>query len=176
MKSNIFSIDRIRAAITVGVACALLAACASYGPQSIPVGSPVAQVLERMGPATAEHQPPPEQTLARSRLEFARGPMGKHTYMLDFDAQGRLLAWEQVLTEARFFKVQPGWSEAQVRGWLGTPSNVRSVGWRGEVVWSYRYESPFCVWFEVSLMKASVLGTGNSPDPLCEDKGDRKHD
>lgn len=176
MKPNNLSNHRAWAAMTVLAACIFLTACNAYSPQNIPAGSSVAQVLERLGPATAQHQPPPEQPQASSRLEFARGPMGKHTYMLDFDAQGRLLAWEQVLTEARFFKVEPGWRQAQVRAWLGTSSNVRSVGWRGETVWSYRYESPFCVWFEISLMQSVVVGTGNGPDPQCEEKGDRRHD
>lgn len=167
---------RTRFLFVLSACAALLAACNAYGPQSLAPGASVAQVQAQMGPATARHPPPPDQPSAASRLEFARGPMGKHTYMLDFDAQGRLLAWEQVLTEARFFKVEPGWSQAQVRAWLGTPSNVRSVGWRGEMVWSYRYEAPFCVWFEISLINASVVGTGNGPDPSCEDKGDRKDD
>ncbi|MFM8898478.1 MAG: hypothetical protein ACKOF9_00785 [Burkholderiales bacterium] len=173
MKPNILSNFPAPAVLAASL---FLVACNAYSPQQIPPGTPVNQVVERLGPATAQHQPPPEQSQAKSRLEFARGPMGKHTYMLDFDAQGRLLAWEQVLTEARFFKVEPGWRQAQVSAWLGTPSNVRSVGWRGETVWSYRYETPFCVWFEVSLMQSVVVGSGHGPDPQCEDKGDRRHD
>lgn len=168
--------SRTRVLFAVFACSALLAACNAYGPQSLAPGTSVAQVQAQMGAATASHPPPADQPRAASRLEFARGPMGKHTYMLDFDAQGRLLAWEQVLTEAKFFKVEPGWSQAQVRAWLGTPSHVRSVGWRGETVWSYRYESPFCVWFEISLINASVVGTGNGPDPLCEEKGGDKDD
>ena len=161
----------------VFLACsALLMACTSYSPQGLAPGASKAQVQAQMGLATASHPAPADKPQAASRLEFARGPMGKHTYMLDFDAQDRLLAWEQVLIEPRFFKVTPGWQEAQVRAWLGTPSSVRSVGWRGETVWSYRYESPFCMWFEISLMNALVVGTGNGPDPLCETRGNRKDD
>jgi hypothetical protein len=167
---------RLQHSLAVFFGGILLVACHAYGPQGLAPGTSKAQVQVQLGNATASHPPPADQPKAASRLEFARGPMGKHTYMLDFDAQERLLAWEQVLTEARFFKVEPGWSQAQVRAWLGTPSNVRGVGWRGETVWSYRYESPFCVWFEISLINASVVGTGNGPDPLCESKGDRKDD
>lgn len=167
---------RVQHGLTTFVCSALLMACQAYGPQGLVPGASKAEVQAHMGKATASHSPPVDQTKVASRLEFARGPMGKHTYMLDFDAQGRLLAWEQVLTETQFFKVAPGWREAEVRAWLGTPSNVRSVGWRGETVWSYRYESPFCVWFEISLINASVVGTGNGPDPLCEARGDKKDD
>ncbi len=167
---------RVQRSLAIFAFGTLLGACHSYSPQSLAPGASMTQVQAQMGPATASHSPPAGQGQAASRLEFARGPLGKHTYMLDFDAQGRLLAWEQVLTEPRFFKVAPDWREAEVRAWLGTPSNVRSVGWRGETVWSYRYESPFCVWFEISLINASVVGTGNGPDPLCEGRGDRKDD
>ena len=143
--------------------------CAGYGPESLPLGTSQAEVRQKMGMPTAVHQPGSEAMLPQSRLEFARG---KHTYMLDFDAQDRLVSWRQVLTEATFFKVMPGWRETEVRALLGTPSDVRKVGWRGETVWSYRYESPFCVWFEISLINASVVGVGNGPDPQCEGKGD----
>ncbi len=150
--------------------------CASYGPSSLPLGSSQADVRQKMGAPTAVHPGVGGVSSVHSRLEYSRGPMGKHTYMLDFDAQDRLVSWQQVLTEANFFSVEPGWREAQVRALLGRPSNVRQVGWRGETVWSYRYESPFCIWFEISLMNGSVLSLGHGPDPQCEDKGDRRMD
>lgn len=167
---------RLHHALAVLACTTALVACHSYSPQGLAPGVSKAQVQSHMGQATASYAPPADRPLVASRLGFARGPMGKHTYMLDFDAQGRLLEWEQVLTEARFFKVEPGWSQAQVQAWLGTPSHVRAVGWRGETVWSYRYEAPFCVWFEISLINAAVTGTGHGPDPLCEGKGDKKDD
>ena len=169
-------VHRILRGLTVFACSTLLMACQAYGPQGLAPGASKAQVQAQMGDATASHSPPADRPQVASRLEFARGPLGKHTYMLDFDAQGRLLAWEQVLTEPQFFKVTPGWRDAEVRALLGTPSNVRSVGWRGETVWAYRYESAFCVWFEISLINALVVGTGNGPDPLCEGRGDKKDD
>ena len=143
--------------------------CAGYDPRGIAVGTPLADVRKMMGEPTAEHARPRADPLAQRRLEFARG---KHTYMLDFDARDRLLSWSQVLDEVNFSKVIPGWREDSVYALLGTPANIRRVGWRGEVVWSYRYESPFCVWFEISLIDASVVSTGNGPDPQCEGKVD----
>jgi hypothetical protein len=124
-----------------------------------------------MGRATATHPPLPDQPQVASRLEFARGPMGKHTYMLDFDAQGRLLGWQQVLTEVNFSKLVPGGSDAQVLALLGQPSNIRGVGWRGLRVWSYRYEVSFCQWFQVSIQAGKVVDAGYAPDPLCENAG-----
>ncbi len=145
-------------------------ACSGYGPSGLKAGASQAEVLAAMGPPTAEHPPPASAPAAAKRLEYARGPMGKHTYMLDFDAQGRLLAWEQVLTEKRFFEVRKGWTQEELRRWLGTPSNIRGVGWRGQKVWSYRFESPFCVWFEVSVEQGRVTETGQGPDPQCDNK------
>ena len=45
---------------------------------------------------------------AAKRLEFARGPYGKHTYMLDFDSSDRLVTWQQVLDESHFNGVRSG--------------------------------------------------------------------
>lgn len=151
--------------LAAALACA---ACSGYSPGGLPLGSSQAQVAAAMGPATAEHPAGAEVPKSVKRLEYARGPLGRHTYMLDFDAQGKLLSWQQVLTEPRFSQVQRGWSEDELRRWLGTPSNVRDVGWRGQKVWSYRFESPFCVWFEVGVEQGKVTEMGQGPDPLCE--------
>ena len=77
---------------------ALLASCASSStPQDLPLGSTEAQVIARMGPPTGRY------TLENggTRLEFARGPQGRATYMVDFDAAGGSTVWDQVLTPQR---------------------------------------------------------------------------
>lgn len=104
------------------------------------------------------------------RLEFARGPFGKHTYMLDFDAQGRLVRWEQVLVEARFNAIRSGMDAAEVRAQLGRASDQYVVGWHEkQTVWAYRYETPFCQWFQVGLNpQGKVVDTAYGPDPLCD--------
>jgi predicted small lipoprotein YifL len=102
--------------ITAGLA---MAACASYGPSGLPPGSTVAAVVQDMGPPTEEFPLPG----GGRRLEFARGPYGKHTYMLDFDAQGKLVRSEQVLTEANFATIRAGMDKSEVRAKLGIPSD-----------------------------------------------------
>ena len=54
---------------------------------------------------------------------------------------------------------------------IGRPSNVGYVGWhKTQTVWSYRYASPFCQWFQVGLSEAGVVeDTGYGPDPICDD-------
>jgi hypothetical protein len=104
-----------------------------------------------------------------TRIEYARGPMGKHTYMVELDASGRVRGWEQVLTEANFESIAIGAPQADVRWRLGRPSETR-VGWRGVgEVWSYRYESLFCRWFQVWLVDGSVREAAYAVDPMCDD-------
>jgi hypothetical protein len=148
----------------VMAAVLLAAACTSYGPGALRPGQTAAQVEADMGPATGRH-PLPEGGV---RLEFARGPFGKHTYMVDLDGAGRVQRWEQVLTEARFELVVPGMHSDELRRRLGRPSDVAGI-WRGASVWSWRYETPFCQWFRVTVEPdGTVRDAGYGPDPLCE--------
>ena len=145
-------------------ALALLAGCAAYGPQGLPPGTSSAAVIERMGPPRARFANPD----GGERLEFWRGPYAHHDYMLDFDAEGRLLRWQQVRSEHEFFALRPGMSKEEVLYRIGHPSDVQFIHLKQHQVWSYRYVSPFCTWFQVSLDTAdrvAELGTNN--DPLC---------
>ena len=99
-------------------AVAMLASCAGYSPGSLPQGASRDETVKVMGPPTGQYALPSGGT----RLEFARGPFGKHTYMLDFDAGGRLLHWQQVLTEANFNALQMGMGRDEVLMKLGRPS------------------------------------------------------
>ena len=148
-------------------AVAAFAGCATYGPPSLSAGASVADATRALGAATGEYTLP----AGGKRLEFARGPLGKHTYMLDFDAQGRLLRWDQVLTEARFNAVRAGTPKDEVLLALGRPSEQSRLGWQRQAVWSYRFETLFCRWFQVGIDESGrVADTGYSPDPLCEAK------
>ncbi len=160
--------------IALAAAVWLLAACAGYGPQSLAVGTPRGQVEQAMGPPTGVHPPlPGGDGSVSTRLEYARGPFGKHTFMLDFDAQGRLMSWTQVLTEPQFNAIVKNMSQTEVLQRLGQPSNVRTVGMQKQTVWSYRYESAFCQWFEIGIEQGLVVDSLYTPDPQCEDRGDR---
>ena len=155
-----------RAALAAGLAAAtLLAACQSYSASGIAPGTSRAQVEAGMGRPTAVY--PLDQ--GRQRVEYARGPFGKHTYMLDFDASGRLERSEQVLTEQRFAGIAMGQSRDEVLRALGQPSNVRRLGWQRRDLWSYRYDSLFCTWYQVSFDATDrVVDTGYGPDPACD--------
>ena len=144
----------------------ILAACAGYSPGNLQPGTPIADVVARMGQPTSEYRGPD----GTRRVEFARGPFGKHTYMVDVNPQGQVIRWEQVLTEQNFFNLAVGMSEAEVLYNIGRPSEVLSIPRRQEQVWSYRYDTyERCIWFQINIdqptKKVTALGKGT--DPKC---------
>jgi hypothetical protein len=151
-------------AFVPAIGALLLAACAGYAPSGVRTGDSVDAVSKSMGEPTARYTLPQGGT----RLEFARGPMGKHTYMVDVDAQGRVTGWHQVLTEPTFESVREGWSQEELLMKLGSPSDRRSGGRQGGEVWSYRYDAVFCQWFQVSVKGGRVSDTSYGPDPMCD--------
>ena len=159
------SARNIASRVSSAISVALVSACAGYGPGDLRPGQSETEVLARMGAPTGRH------ALADggARVEYARGPMGKHTYMIDVDSGGRVRGWQQVLTEANFESVAITAPQADVRRQLGRPSEAR-VGWRGVGdVWSYRYESLFCRWFQVWLVEGRVREASFASDPMCEE-------
>ena len=157
---------RWRACSAIVAVTALLGGCAGYSPGQLAAGTPVSDVVARMGEPTGQY------TLADGarRLEFARGPSGRHTYMIDVDAEGRVTRWQQVLTEQMFNSTPKGITRQEVLQRLGRPSHEMIIPRRNERVWSYRYESPFCQWFQVSLDRTTdkVTETGYNVDPACD--------
>ena len=157
---------RSSAALVSSASTALLAACAGYSPGNIPNGASEADLRARMGEPTGRYALPN----GGAQIEYARGPMGKHTYMVNVDAAGRVRGWEQVLTEPRFEAIAIAEPRDEVRQQLGRPSQTR-VGWRGVgEVWSYRYESYFCRWFQVWLVDGRVREAAYATDPECDDR------
>jgi hypothetical protein len=120
-----------------------------------------------MGPPTARTARPG----GAATLEYARGPMGMHTYRIELDSASRVASIDQLLNEHNFEAIQPGETADAVRDRLGRPSETR-VGWRGVgVVWAYRYDhqAPYCRWFVIWLVDGRVREASYAPDPLCED-------
>jgi hypothetical protein len=151
---------------------ALLVGCASYVPPSTLIGQSADAVAGALGPPSGRYTLPDGTT----RLEYAHGPYGKHTYMIDLDASGRVARIEQVLTERNFEAIRPGDSRMSVLQRLGRPSEVRRI-WRGAELWQYRYEAMFCLWFVITLEPdgGGVRDAGYVPDPACDNERDRDH-
>ena len=84
---------------------ALLGACSGYSPAGVVAGDSEADLARSMGAPTGRYALPG----GASRLEYARGPSGRQTYMVDVDAAGRVVGWQQVLTQERH-SIKSGWS------------------------------------------------------------------
>ena len=143
----------------------VLAACAAYGPGDVRIGQSSADITHSMGAPTGRYALPDGGT----RLEFARGPAGLQTYMVDLDAKDHVTRWQQVMTEDHFAHIAAGQARDEVLRQLGHPANVRYIGWQKLVVWAYRYDTPMCQWFQVSLDERGVVhDVAYGPDPRCE--------
>lgn len=155
-----------------GVVVALCLAGCALPASRLGVGMPEAEVLRTMGPPSSRYALP-----AGTRLEYATGPYGRSTWMVDLDADGRARAWRQVLDERHLMAVQgqlPGMSRDQLLLTLGRPGEVRSGGWQGGQVWSWRFDTHLCLWFQVSLGDDGLVRDGAfGPDPICDDDGER---
>jgi hypothetical protein len=162
-------IRRTLASSVTSGAAALLAACAagSYGPGSLAAGQTEADARARLGEPTVRTALPD----GGARLDFARGPYGRHTWRVEVGAGGSIRSVSQLLTETNFGAVRPGWSRQQVQDRLGPPSETRT-GWRGlGDVASYRYEwLSLCRWFQVWYVDDRVREAGYAPDPECDER------
>lgn len=144
-------------------------ACSTYQPQQLRAGQTEPEVTKLMGNPSARYAGPNGVT----RLEFATGPFGRTTWMVDLDASGKSLAFAQVLNETAFSYVQmnyTGKDEDWLRYTLGRPGEVRGGGWQGGQVWSWRYPTNECFWYQVSVLDGGKLRDGGAYgiDPRCD--------
>jgi hypothetical protein len=158
--------------LTLSAAAALLG-CAGPGFKPLPAGADQATVIDTWGQPTGRYALPG----GGSRLEYATGPYGHTTWMVDLDDAGRLRAAEQVLDGRHLQAIQaqlPGMSRDELLRTLGRPGERRPGGLQRGEVWSWRFESPFCLWFQVSLGDDGIVRDGSfGPDPICDDS--RRH-
>lgn len=159
--------------VSIGViALTFLGACAGYGPDKNLSGKDRAAVIALMGEPAAD-----QKTASGSRLIYPRGPYGRHTYFVELNKDGQVIRWEQVLTEKNFKLISPGKSKAEVETLIG-PSFIKTqlARNRGEV-WAYRFETPFCIWFEIEFTAEGLVrsaGHGYPPECLRDDALFRK--
>jgi len=144
---------------------ALLVACA--GPQVMKVGpgQSEAELLAAMG-APSGRYPLPD---GAQRIEYAKGPMGRVTFMFDVDRSGRIKTAEQVLTRQSFGKVRPNMSKDEVQMILGRPGE-RQREYADKETWSWRYETYECLWAQVTFNAAgrAMDGISYQADPRCD--------
>jgi len=163
-----------RIAATLAFALAL-SACAPLIRKAPPVGAPLAEVSAKLGKPT-EIYPAPD---GGQVFEYRGQPMGQFQHIAKIGADGRLISYEQVLTSENFARISTGqWTKDDILRNFGRPAETspsRAVGYgqNAEEVWSYRYKEDQ-VWNSMMNVyfnsRGVVLRTGNTPDPLLDDR------
>ncbi|MDA8455079.1 hypothetical protein M4R22_09905 [Acidovorax sp. GBBC 3334] len=121
-----------RCAVAAGLA-ALLAACAS--PDFLKPGAHREDVLREMGRPYSSSALPG----GGERMLYSTQPAGRQVYHLDFDAQGRLVRRDQVLTFQNLAGIPAGTSFEEVRRFFGPPMRVEQVARFDGDIWTYRF-------------------------------------
>lgn len=143
---------------------AILAGCA-LNTASLRPGQSETQVRSAMGEPTARYRLP----AGGQRLEYAFGPYGRETWMVDLDSRGQVTSWAQVLQDSHFAQVHDGMSRDELLLLLGRPAD-RAPEWQHRETWSWRFPTYQCEWFRVTLSaEQRVLGGGSIMiDPMCD--------
>lgn len=158
-------------AIAGAVVLTGLVACAGYSPKGLPTGASEAEVIGQMGSPTGRYTLPNGNT----RLEFARGPAGTETYMVDFDTSGRMIDWEQVMDLWYLTRITPGMSEQDVLMRVGRPAVKTPIPRQQLVVWNYRYPNNDCLRFQISIGDdGKVISGSQGMDPQCDAPSDAR--
>jgi hypothetical protein len=150
-------------AMTCLLAALVAAGCATTTIANLKPGASLSEVKSQLGTERASY-PLPD---GGKRLEF-RGS-GAQTFMVDFDAGGRMVQAVQVLNETNFNNVVSGMTREQVLMTLGQPDNVEPGGRQGGQIWSWNFQNVQCQWFRVSIgADGRTLGGGSQAMlPAC---------
>lgn len=122
--------------LVVCLAVLCLAGCAPSG--TLKEGSTRDEVRASWGKPTLAK---PRAT--GERWVFATAPEGRQTWFVDFDASGRMTAFDQVLTQDHVQRVQPGQTQPEVEDLIG-PSyyTMRYPLQPNELAHIYRFVRP----------------------------------
>ena len=144
---------------------AALAGCAIPQPGRVQAGQAEPELLAAMGKPTGRYP----LADGAQRLEFAQGPLGVRTWMVDLDAQGKVVKIRQVMDSYYFDQVQDGMSRDALLRLLGRPAS-RQGEWQNRETWSWRYDNTDCLWLRVTLDANGKVWGGAStlPDPMCD--------
>jgi hypothetical protein len=146
-------------------ACAFaLCACATV-PVVAP-GTPESDIRARYGEPTAVYT---IGDTGHRRLEYATGPYGQQTTMVDLDASGRALRAWPALTDAHFAAIRLGTdTQATIRAEYGTPFHLVKFHLTGLTPWDYPYrdatgrDAVLTVYFDANEVAVRVEA---APDP-----------
>jgi hypothetical protein len=150
-------------ALSCLLAAVLAAGCAGINVDGLKPGATQAEVRAQLGTERASYALPG----GAKRLEF-RGS-GAQTFMVDFDAAGRMQQAVQVLNETNFRNIKAGMTRDDVLATLGQPDNIMSGGRQGGEVLSWNFRNTQCQWFQVGIGADGRSTSGGSQAllPAC---------
>jgi outer membrane protein assembly factor BamE (lipoprotein component of BamABCDE complex) len=170
MSHPIVSLRRAAVLLVAASATLALSACAPLFRQAPPPGAPLAEVTAKLGQPTEVYREPD----GGQDLEYRGQPMGQFQWMARIGPDGRLVTYEQVLTNAGFAKVKVDHTtKDEILRMFGRPAEISRVRFHDYEVWSYRYKesgvwnSMMSVHFDQDGIVRQML---NGPDPLYDDR------
>ena len=153
------------AACAITLMLGALGGCIAYSPGNLQLGQSEPDVISVMGPPTGLYALPD----GARRLEFARGPAGQETFMVDFDVTGRMVSWRQVLNLQHFSEIEPGTSAHDLLMRIGHPASTMAIPRQQLVLWNYRYPTNDCLWYQFSVgFDGRVISGSTGIDPRCD--------
>lgn len=93
---------------------------------------------------------------------YPTGPLGRHTYEVQFDAAGKVRSVEDVLTDRGFARIQAGkTAEEVVQRLFGPPFRVIRFERKHETAWDYRFRDTWTypAIFSVIFNDAGIVTT-----------------
>ncbi len=146
------------------VALLLLSGCAT--PDSIRPGMSVSETINRIGTPAEEYALP--GTPPVRRLAYV-GSLHQEVWMVDVDANGRVIGVKQAISMDHFAQIKPGKDDMMaIRREFGPPWLVQRYSLSGLTAWHYQYlESNWWNLMMSVLFDASgvVAKTENGIDP-----------
>jgi len=165
-----------RSLVTSAIGCLVLSGCAAlqpltgfkqYAPNAAMLGQSPEQIETMLGRAAARLE-----TGSGTRLIFTRGPFGRHSYAVDFDAQRKATGYQQLLVGDRFERIIPGMGPGEVIALIGPSMIHQGLARQWGSVWSYRYETTQCLWFQIEWdPQMKVRSAGYAIPPECQRRG-----
>lgn len=150
--------------LAIAAMALLMTGCMTYAPSNAFIGLSRSETISRLG----QPNPMPPDLESARRLDFPRGPFGKHTYSVYFDERGKVSGFRQLLSEENFAKVVPGMDAGEVVSLIGISKDKFMLARNRGYVWNYRYETPLCFWFQIEFtLEDKVRSTGYSKPPEC---------
>ena len=164
----------LRSTLCAAAVALFLSGCTTILRQPPPIGAPLTAVTAQLGQPNAVYPDPAGGQV----LEYRGQPMGQFQYMARIGPDGRLVAYDQVLTSENFGKVKVDrWTKDDILRNFGRPAEVSRVYAHDYEVWSYRYKeagvwnSMMNVHFDAQGVVRQML---NGPDPLYDERFRRR--